>query len=456
MPTSLTLPLRAQSVYYDCSQAWKSQPSTPQQKQYSPTSGPPLVKHHSTPSANCLAIQSSTDTCAQFETSLQISTLREPSVHEINKGVWRKKIVAEIRGRRHGVHDSQSFSHVSINDYEYIAEAIASDDDQYNLSYTPSSSQLVVILPSPIHENFLMPLCKSMDAVFASMGIAPEYGEFMIQMNSTLNGCGTSGSQAKPLGQPDILVEFHDKESERLQLWGTEVSYSETREDVLFKLQDYVDGALNIVALTLFDIKENIRHLPPKESSKMFDTLNEVELVTVFHHNWVSAVTVTVTTWLRRPAGQLDLNDHDNEFYQCAELTPNADTTSLANVQRLFQHTLLRIQDMTLNHIDQLAAEDAAEESSSDKSNSDKSNSDESNSDEPSTAVVDPSLLACRTWVPLALLFDWETVMPYLQRGLKQTGYDRYSSWHENLLKHKALEMENSLGGGSTKRSRKV
>ncbi|KAG2046301.1 hypothetical protein BDR06DRAFT_977584 [Suillus hirtellus] len=242
MPTSLTLPLRAQSAYYDCSQAWKSQPSTPQQKRYSLASGPPLVKHHSTPSANRLAIQSSTDTCAQFETSLQISTLREPSAQEINKGVWHKKIVAEIRGRRHGVHDSQSFSHVSIDDYEYIAEAIAGDDDQYNLSYTPSSSQLVIILPSPIHENFLMPLRKSMDAAFVSMGITPEYGEFMIQMNSTLNGRGTSGSQAKPLGQPDILVEFHNKESGRLQLWGTEVSYSETQQDVLYKLQDYIDG----------------------------------------------------------------------------------------------------------------------------------------------------------------------------------------------------------------------
>ncbi|KAG2054966.1 hypothetical protein BDR06DRAFT_971309 [Suillus hirtellus] len=204
MPTSLTLPLRAQS------------------------SGPPLVKYHSTPSANCLAIQSSTDTCAQFETSLQISTLREPSAQEINKGVWCKKIVAEIRGQRHGVHDSQSFSHVSIDDYEYIAEAITGDDDQYNLSYTPLSSQLIIILPSPIHENFLMPLCKSMDATFVFMGIAPEYGEFMIQMNSTLNRCGISGSQAKPLGQPNILVEFHDKESVWLQLWGTEVSYSET------------------------------------------------------------------------------------------------------------------------------------------------------------------------------------------------------------------------------------
>ncbi|KAG1897028.1 uncharacterized protein F5891DRAFT_1192443 [Suillus fuscotomentosus] len=399
MPTSLTLPLRAQSAYYDCSQAWKSQPSTPQQKRYSLASGPPLVKHHSTPSANHLAIQSSTDTCAQFETSLQISTLREPSAQEINKGVWRKKIVAEIRGQRHGVHDSQSFSHVSINDYEYIAEAIAGDDDWYNLSYTPSSSQLVVILPSPIHENFLMPLRKSMDAAFASMGIAPEYSEFMIQMNSTLNGCGTSGSQAKPLSQPDILVEFHDKESGWLQLWGTEVSYSETRQDVLYKLQDYIDGAPNIVALTLFDIKENVRHSPPKESSRMFDTLNEVELVvpfhkwirksnksfpgpvTVFRHNWVSAVTVTVTMWLRCPTGQLNLNDHDNEFYQYAELTPNTDSTGLANVQCLFQHTMLRIRDTTLDHIDQLAAEDAVEESSSDESSSDGSSSDRSSSD---------------------------------------------------------------------------
>ncbi|KAG1828578.1 hypothetical protein EV424DRAFT_1344810 [Suillus variegatus] len=482
MPTSLTLPLRAQSVYYDCSQ-WKSQPSTPQQKRHSLASGPPLVKHHSTPLANRMAIQSSTDTCAQFETSLQISTLREPSVHEINKGGACFTFGARKSSLKSEGEDMEStipsFSHVSIDDYEYIAEAIAGDDDRYNLSYTPSSSQLVIILPSPIHENFLMPLHKSMDAAFASMGIAPEYGEFMIQMNSTLNGRGTSGSQAKPLGQPDILVEFHDKESGRLQLWGTEVSYSETREDVLYKLQDYVDGAPNIVALTLFDIKENVCHSPPKESSRTFDTLNEVELVVPFHkwirksnksfprpvtmfrHNWVSAVTVTVTTWLRRPTGQLNLNDHDNEFYQYAELTPNADTTGLANVQCLFQHTLLRIRDTTLDHIDQLAAEDTAEDSSSDGSSSDGSssdgsNSDESNSDEPSTAVVDPSLLACRTWVPPALLFDWETLMPYLQSGLKQTGYDRYSSWHENLLKRKALEMENSSGGGSTKRSRKV
>ncbi|KAG1790333.1 uncharacterized protein HD556DRAFT_1310729 [Suillus plorans] len=341
-----------------------------------PSKWPSTVKHHSTPLANRLAIQSSTDTCAQFETSLQISTLREPSVHEINKGVWRKKIITEIRGRRHGVHDSQSFSHVSINDYEYIVEAIAGDDDQYNPSYTPSSSQLIVILPSPIYENFLMPLRKSMDAVFVSMGITPEYA---------------------------TAVE-------------TEVSYSETQEDILSKLQDYIDSALHI------------------DSSKIFDTLNKVELVvpfhkwihkynkpfprpvTVFRHNWVSTVTVTVTTWLRHPARQLDLDDHNNEFYQCM-----------------------------------LAAKDAAEESSGDESNSD-----EFHIDKPSTAVEDPSLLACCTWVPPALLFNWEMVVPYLQRGLKQTGYNQYSSWYENLLKCKALEMENSSGGGSTKRSRKV
>ncbi|KAG2046303.1 hypothetical protein BDR06DRAFT_1000679 [Suillus hirtellus] len=122
---------------------------------------------------------------------------------------------------------------------------------------------------------------------------------------------------------------------------------------------------------------------------------------------------------------------------------------------------MLRIRDTTLDHIDQLAAEDTAEESSSDESSSDGSSSDgsssdRSNSDEPSTAIADPSLLACRTWIPPAMLFDWETLMPYLQSGLKQTGYDRYSSWHEGLLKRKALEMENTSGGGSTKRSRKV
>ncbi|KAG1889697.1 uncharacterized protein F5891DRAFT_987284 [Suillus fuscotomentosus] len=303
MPTSLTLPLRAQSAYYDCSQPWKSQPSTPQQKRYSLASGPPLVKHHSTPSANCLAIQSSTDTCTQFETRLQISTLREPSAQEINKG-----------------------------------------------------------------------------------------GAFFTRAK-------TWSPQFPGLG----------KESRWLQLWGTEVSYSETRQDVLHKLQDYVNGAPNIVALTLFDIKENVRHSPPKESSRTFDTLNEVELVVPFHkwihksnksfpgpvtmfrHNWVSAVTVTVTTWLHRPTRQLNLNDHDNEFYQYA-----------------------------------LAAEDTAEESSSDESSSDGSSSDGSNSDESNS-----------------------------DDGLKQTGYDQYSSWHEGLLKRKALEMENMSGGGSTKRSRK-
>lgn len=340
MPTSLTLPLRAQSVYYDCSQ-WKSQPSTPQQKRHSLASGPPLVKHHSTPLANRMAIQSSTDTCAQFETSLQILTLREPSVHEINKGgacftvcsvISFVNLLKQFGARKSSLKSEGEDMESTIPRYEnihtiishrpgltcadlcraspmcqsmimnilrkpspvmmigtskyYHYPIIAIQRLAFSLSYTPSSSQLVVILPSPIHENFLMPLHKSMDAAFASMGIAPEYGEFMIQMNSTLNGHWTSGSQAKPLSQPDILVEFHNKESRRLQLRGTEVSYSETREDVLYKLQDYVDGAPNIVALTLFNIKENVCHSPPKESSRTFDTLNEVELVVPFH-KWI-------------------------------------------------------------------------------------------------------------------------------------------------------------------------
>ncbi|KAG1740140.1 uncharacterized protein EDB91DRAFT_1082117 [Suillus paluster] len=353
-----------------------------------------------------------------------------------------RQIIAFLReGQPEGTNtDCKTFSDVSIDDWDFIMEAITEDDNhqfnQYKLSYSPLSNQLVATLPTPIHENILKPF-------------------FIVQMNSTLRGEGEVGSTEKALGIPDALVEFHNGDRGHLQLWGTEVVRLQTWDATIAKLQCSVTCNRHMQAVTLFDILENHRYSPPAESSRAFQKLSKKDKVTLYHkwlqkddspvfslvtgftHTWVSPLTIVVTTWLHPDDGPFDLYDHDSRYFTTGmsflpslgvavsdhddmQLCPNMDVTSLDNLQQLFHCTFESVRDTTITYIEELMVEEE-EESSALSDNSDiidESNIDnESNIAEASTILEeindspDP-LQLIRTWVPLVSPIDWKKFMP--------------------------------------------
>jgi hypothetical protein len=209
----------------------------------------------------------------------------------------------------------------------------------FRISYSPSSKQLVATLPTPIHENLLKPLRDAIDGALASLDIEG-LGNFIVQMNSTLRGLGEAGSTEKSLGTPDALLEFHDEDGGRVQLWGTEVTFSQTRDAAIAKLQRSVTLNPHMRAVTLFDILENHRHSPPTESSDAFRKLSKKKKVVSYHkwlqkddspvfgpvtgftHTWVSSLTVVVSTWLRPDDGPFDLYDHNPRYFATAVSFP--------------------------------------------------------------------------------------------------------------------------------------
>jgi hypothetical protein len=166
------------------------------------------------------------------------------------------------------------------------------------------------------------------------MGIDKAFGRFVVQMNSTLRGEGeAAGSMDKALGTPDALVEFHDGDGGRLQLWGTEVTFLQARDAAIAKLQRSISLNRHMRAVTLFQISEDHCHSPPAESSRAFQKLSKEPKVapyrkwlqksdlpvfgpvTGFTHTWVSSLTIVVTTWLRPDDGPFDLYDHDTRYF---------------------------------------------------------------------------------------------------------------------------------------------
>ncbi|KAG1728002.1 hypothetical protein EDB19DRAFT_1748490 [Suillus lakei] len=416
------------------------------------------------------------------------SSVKGPKVEVSKKDILRGQIITFLRGE--GQHegtntDYKTFSDVSMDDCNLIMEAIAEDDNhqyiRYKLSYSQSTKQLVATLPTPIHENLLKPLRDAIDAGLASMGIDKVFGRFIVQMNSTLRGEGEAGSTEKALGTPDALVEFHNGDGGRLQLWGTEVTFLQAREAAIAKLQRSVSLNRHMRAVTLFEISEDHRHSPPAESSRAFQTLSKKPKVasyrtwlqkndspvfgpvTGFTHTWVSSLTIVVTTWLRPDDGPFDLYDHDTRYFASGQLSPEADLMDLQNLQQLFHRTFASIRDITISYIEEIRAEEEESSSSSDNFDiSDESNEDESNiAEAPAISEeindtddsADPFQLV-RMWVPPVLPIDWKEVMDQLRNAARQTGYTRYSAWHEKLIKRQAEEAEiSSRSPKRTKRS---
>jgi hypothetical protein len=188
--------------------------------------------------------------------------------------------------------------------------------------------------PSPIHESCLVPWRVPVDEATKSLtlGIPKRFKlRVVANMNSTLRA-----SDRIILGIPDMLVSIQSRDTPLIPLWATEVGFSETTEEAVTKLKGFAARSNHLFALTLIDITERHRYVPPKKNSETTELLrDQKELsykewlpgengvtgtgsVRSHNHVWAHAMKVTVTTWLRHPDGGFDLDDHDPDVYACA------------------------------------------------------------------------------------------------------------------------------------------
>jgi hypothetical protein len=141
------------------------------------------------------------------------------------------------------------------------------------------------------------------------------------------------------IGIPDMLVQLTMKKGETFPLWAIESSFSQPAEAAHDKLKHYVDGSPDIVGVTLFDITEADKHVPPADNWAVEQGLNKGEVfnyidwfengdnimdanaggIKSLSHTWVSLLVVKVFTWVRPPSGEFVLpRDSPNDCFSFA------------------------------------------------------------------------------------------------------------------------------------------
>ena len=69
---------------------------------------------------------------------------------------------------------------------------------------------------------------------------------------------------------------------------------------------------------------------------------------------------------------------------------------------------------------------------------------------------VDDALPNIQAWVPPTSLIKWSEMLQSLRFAAAQTGYARYSAWHDGFIRRQAEDKEKTSSVGSTKRPRVV
>ncbi|KAG2353861.1 hypothetical protein BDR07DRAFT_1431584 [Suillus spraguei] len=274
-----------------------------------------------------------------------------------------------------------------------------------------------------------------------SMGVPYRFGQIRMQSDVTLLSI-----VGVKLGVPDMLMEYKDPDGDCIPLWATEVSVSQTKKSATKRLSDYMTDREDLLAVSLVDVKEVKKHAGPQLGSEATQTLEDRSSVSTFAewlscrvtdtdpivmkafgHTWQHPITATVSTWLRRPDGSFNMNDEDSDFHAIASLFPARD--GLEDVEHVFRRTLERVRDYVISLIKTRSPRDV------------------------DSSAFNP----IRRWSPPASLINWDVLADEIIVGAKQTGYGRYATWHDRILKRKAEENEVTTGGsGSTKRTRTI
>jgi hypothetical protein len=180
-------------------------------------------------------------------------------------------------------------------------------------------------------------LYESIGKALEAMRVPRSIGKFAVACNDDVHGLDREEVKEVSLGVPDVLVQFQDVGNTCLELWCIESSFSQPRENAIWKLQRFADRSTHgVVAATLVDITESKRYSPPSDKSptavalanktaatpaqrwqrkaKANRHLNSSSVV-AYHHTWVSTLSFTITTWLCTPDGKLDLKDRRAQYY---------------------------------------------------------------------------------------------------------------------------------------------
>lgn len=124
----------------------------------------------------------------------------------------------------------------------------------------------------------------------------------------------------------------------------------------------------------------------------------------------------------------MDFSNTNAKHSHYEVLYPNQSEQALAKVQNMFQRTLERVRDTVVDHLETEHTDD--------------------------DTLLD-SLQAMRDWSPPRELLDWNKCSKELRAAMKQTGFNRYRSWHRSFLKRVADESEVSGSrSGPSKRGR--
>ncbi|KAG1802647.1 uncharacterized protein HD556DRAFT_702095 [Suillus plorans] len=280
----------------------------------------------------------------------------------------RQLIISRIQNGGDGP-EVEVFSDVLEEDYQYILNVIASDDNMVRKpSYIPHLHQIVATLCSPIHEAILVPLRTAMGIIIDSFVIPDDFKVSLpIHMGLMVDAPATaelpSTDDRYCLGVPDMVLMFQTRDTDIRPYWPFEVSVSQTSEAAIAKLQNFGNGNEHVLAATHIHIAEACKHTLPtyewgieKELHRRGVQIGDLTRLedggfASLSHTWFHPAIVTITTWIRPPKRPLSLRSRHARYYASAVLYPDGDERGLEKVQHMFQRTLERIRDAVVEHL---------------------------------------------------------------------------------------------------------
>ncbi|KAG1888388.1 hypothetical protein F4604DRAFT_1916310 [Suillus subluteus] len=408
--------------------AWRPQPTIPpgQLKHASSSKGPSpdtgTFKRHSTSSATLLRSgQSGTsvESVSNLEPKLRLLLKSKPlkPLPFDSKDDFRQRIITAVRKGGEGP-EHEVFADVSENDYHYILDAIKFDDNIIcKPSYIPRLRQLIVNLPTLVHESILAPLRTTMGNIISTLPLPSALSTSLrIHMNTMVEKGedNEDNEDQRNLGIPDMLIQRKTRDAEFHPLWPFKVSFSQSSEAAEVKIQLTADKNPYIVGGTHFHIAEAERYTLPNNDWAVKQELDRKNIARIrevggsasgsgivsFSHTWLHPLQVTVTTWVHPPNGRLNTTNHNARYYATAHLEG--------------EHPL--------------------------------------GGSDPLVTLIQP----LKQWTIPDTVVNWDTCIDGFEKAAKQTGFRRYRKWHEKFLKRTIDEIDDAeyVPPASSKRGR--
>ncbi|KAG2062875.1 hypothetical protein BDR04DRAFT_1123642 [Suillus decipiens] len=144
-------------------------------------------------------------------------------------------------------------------------------------------------------------------------------------------GCDNNlvcNDQSYHLRIPNMLLMLQICNADILPFWPFEISVTQSSEAAIAKLQRFGDQNDNILAVTHIHITEAQKHAVEKGLDKRGVQMRELMCsedsgFASLSHTWCHPVTVTISTWICPPGGQLDLKSQNSRHHVTAILYPD-------------------------------------------------------------------------------------------------------------------------------------